>query len=470
MRAPLLVLLATLAVVTPAGAARAGEPGGGGPVPDGLTVERAVELALARHPGVRAARERLRELDAKVREARAAALPTVEGRASTVRNRDPGLLNSPNFHSLADSPFFDPSFLRPVPVTTYDWRVAIDQVVWSFGKIREGIRASRVLVEKAREEIRQEEADVARDAVVALYDLALAWERLAVLAAERASREQEVGRARDLLDAGAGTRLALLQARAALAGLAPRELEVRGEIARARARLAEALGLPGGTPPDPAEGLLDGVALPPPPPLSALLSAVDRRPEIRALAEEGRALAIQRRATRADLLPELKFSGTLGVRTIWQDSLADPDYRSWDAGIFLSWTLADGGRTRAVLDGIRSRERQNLLERERVRGEVARDLASALADYRQARAAVAAARESVAAAEEARRVAAEERRWGAATHLELLEADRALTEAHFQRLGALHDAAVALAELRALLGILPGAPLPGTAPPPGGSR
>jgi len=438
--------------------------------PSDLTPERVVAIALERHPGLRAVRERLRELDAKVREARAAALPTVEGRASGVRNRDPGLLNSPNFHSLADSPFFDPSFLRPIPVTTYDWRIAVDQVLWSFGRVRAGIRASRVLVEKTREEIRQEEADVARDAVVALWDLALARERLAVLAAERAAREEDVARARDLLDAGAGTRLALLQAKAALAGLVPRELEARGEIDRARARLAEALGLPADTPLEPAPGLLEKVELPPSPPLSALLALAGGRPEIRALAEEGRALAIQRRATRADLFPELKFSGSLGIRTIWEDSLADPDYRSWDAGIFLSWTLADGGRTRAVLDGIRSRERQNRLERERLRGEVERDLASALADYRRARAAATAARESVAAAEEARRVAFEERRWGAATQLELLEADRTLTEARFQRLDALHDAAVALAELRALLGLMPDAPLPGVTAPGGETR
>ena len=466
MRTPLVVLFAALL----AGSALAADPPGSVLDPAGLTPDRVVALALARHPGLLATRERLRELDAKVREARAAAFPTVEGRASGVRNRDPGLLNSPNFHSLADSSFFDPSFLRPIPVTTYDWRIAVDQVLWSFGKIREGIRASRVLVDKTREEIRQEEADVARDAVVALYDLALARERLAVLAAERSSREEEVTRAQDLLDAGAGTRLALLQAKAALAGLAPRELEARGEIDRARARLAEALGLPADTPLEPADGLLERVELPPPPALADLLAAVAGRPEIRALAEEGRALEIQRRATRAELLPELKFSGSFGIRTIWEDSLADPDYRSWDAGIFLSWTLADGGKTRATIDGIRSRERQNRLERERVRGEVERDLASALADYRRARGAAVAARESVAAAEEARRVAVEERRWGAATQLELLEADRTLTEACFQRLGALHDAAVALAELRALLGLLPGDPLPGTVETGGETR
>ncbi len=215
------------------------------------------------------------------------------------------------------------------------------------------------------------------------------------------------------------------------------------------------------TPDAVAPDLLPRVELPPPPPLEELLDATRSRPELLALAEEGRALELQRRATRADVLPELKFSGSWGIRTIWTDSLADPDYRSWNAGLFLSWTLSDGGRTRAAMDGLASRIRQNALERERVRGEVERDVASALADYERARRAARAARESVAAAEEARRVAAEERRWGAATQLEVLEADRTLTEARFQRLAALHDAAVALAELRALLGLLPGDPLPG---------
>ena len=89
-------------------------------------------------------------------------------------------------------------------------------------------------------------------------------------------------------------------------------------------------------------------------------------------------------------------------------------------------------------------------------GEIARDLVAAMEDYERAREAAAAAAEAMEQAEEARRVAVEQRTWGAATMIEVLEAERILTETRFQRLEAVHDALAALAELHFLVGILPG--------------
>ncbi|HHN73925.1 MAG TPA: hypothetical protein ENK10_01725, partial [Acidobacteria bacterium] len=92
-------------------------------------------------------------------------------------------------------------------------------------------------------------------------------------------------------------------------------------------------------------------------------------------------------------------------------------------------------------------------------GEIERDLARAVANYHRARMAASAAEESVSLAEETLRVAEANHAWGAATTLDLLLGHQNLRTARFERLTAVHDALVALAEIHALVGRLPFQPL-----------
>ena len=431
----------------------------------------AIPLAVENHPSVREQRERVVELEAQIREARSAALPLVEADARTQRVRDPALLNSPNFSGVGDVDFdstIDPALaplielfafdLDPIAVTNYYYGLRVEQTLYAFGKIGTGIRAAKVLREERQLMIHEAEIDAARNALVALYGLALADSEAEVLAATRVSREKQVQQAEDFLEIGTGTRLQLLQARAALSALRPREIEAEGAIARARAALNESIGRPPLAPVEAAAGLLEVDALPDPPGIERLVELGVSRPEFRAYAVERDALALQRKATRAELLPEISFAGSYGISTIFSDELTNNDFASWDAGIYLTWKLFDGYETRARAQQVASRRRQNELLEERRRGEVARDAVSALEEYRRAREAMSAAIVAVRQAEETLRVAEEESRWGAATTLDVLEAQRTLSDARFQRYQAVHDALRARADLSQLVGLLPGTP------------
>ena len=435
-----------------------------------VTPELAVRMAIADHPDVAEQRERAVELESQIDQARARALPSFEGTVSIDRTRDPVLLNSPNFSDLAGTDTggdgtvdpivaritelfrFDPT---PISVTTYYYGVSVEQTLYSFGRIEAGIRAAEVLRNQRREEIDDAALEAARNALVALYDLALEEQRREVLRAERASRERQVARARDFLEVGAGTKLQLLQAEAALAGLRPREIAIDGNIERARTALNEALGRPALAAVAAAPGLLDRTELPEPPPLAELIERGQKRPELQALAVEREALALQAQATRAELLPEITLNGSWGIRTIFTSELANTQFAAWNAGVFLRWKLFDGLDARSRVRQIESQRRQNELRERSRAGVVAREIVGQHAAYRQARQAAVAAIDAVAQAEEALRVAEEEARWGAATELEVLEAQRTLTEARFQRIEAVHDALVALAELDRLAGRLP---------------
>jgi outer membrane protein TolC len=429
-----------------------------------LTPREAIDRALDSHPSLLGQRERLEENRHRIAEAFSAAWPQVDGHVSAVRNRDPGFLNTPGFDGLENLPTPPPDglsldFLLPVPVTTYDYRISVEQLLYSFGKVGKGIEAAKTAREQARFEVRDVEIQVARGAVLACYALARAEARMEVLAAERSSLERQRRQAEDFLEIGTGTRLQVLQAQAALSALKPRELGAMGEIQNARAALNQAIGRSPLAPVAVDAGLLDRAVLPDIPSVEDLVTASGLRPDLQALGENRKVLGLLREIEGTNRLPEFKLSGSYGYRAIETENLFNYDYASWNVGLYLDWHLFDGRRTRARTRQLESQRKQNEWNARNLQSQAASNLVIAVESYKQARDTVEAAEEAIDQAEEAHRVAEEARRWGAATMLEVLEAERILAEVRFQRLDAIHAALGSLAEIHFLVGTLPLEPL-----------
>lgn len=447
--APILLLFA--AAWIPAGAGEPARPEAA------LSLEEAVDIALHSHPVLAAERERLNELKAQVREAWSAALPVVDASASGVRSQNPGFLNSPNFDDFAGG--FDPSFLQPVPVTLFDYGISLEQTVYAFGKVSKAVQAARMEQDRVGLVVRGIELQIARDAALACFELARADARILVLQAERESREAQVRQALDYLEIGTGTRLQYLQAKAALASLKSREIAARGEREIAALDLNRALGHDPTTRVQIEAALLSGDGLADLPESTALLKAAMARVDLLALEKEREVLGKLRGIEKASHLPELNFSGRFGFQAIEAGNLTDMDYQNWSAGMFFEWNLYDGGATAARVRQIESRRARSLLDSEDRKGQIARDLLVGIQRYGSAREAVEAARDAVLEAEEALRVATASRQWGAATTLDVLEAERVFTEVRFQELDAVSTARKALVEIRNLVGLMPYEPL-----------
>jgi outer membrane protein len=425
---------------------------------DALVVDDvlAVEIALRDYPGLARERERTREEGFRTKEAWSAVYPKIDARASFVQRQDPAFGQQPGFENLPGAGDLPPEFFEPVKSETWDYRLAVDQLLYSFGKVGKGIKAARANEKQVGFGLRDQELVVARNAALATYALARAEVRIAVIEAEKASLERQVRQAKDFLEIGTGTRLQLLQAQAALSALRPREIEAEGRLESSRAALNEALGRMPLGPISVIPNFLRDAELPDLPPLDRLVELAAARADLQALAQNRDVLSKLRGVEKANHLPEIKFLGSYGVRTFRTETLFDNEFVAWDAGVYLEWNLFDGFATRSRVRQIDSQVRQSQYQTRTRQGELARDLVAAMEDYERAREAGEAAREAIEQAEEARRVAVEQRTWGAATMIEVLEAERILTETRFQRLEAVHDALVALAELHYLVGILPG--------------
>jgi len=427
---------------------------------EALSLSLAVEYALEANPDVQRAREQIDEFDLMVRQARAEAFPQVDANVAVVRTRDPGLRNSPFFSRLLEGPDpVPPEALAPFFFTNYLWRFDVSQSVYSFGRVTNAMKAARDELGGIRMDVREKENEISRDVARACYGFLLARRRLEVLESERAARERQLQNVRDRFELQDATRLDLLRAEVTLANLRPEILSAENDVRVAVALVNDALGRPVDMPlvvevPLEAPERIPSVAEP----AALMLVALENRPRFLRYGVDRRVLEDRVGITRAAIRPAIDATASYGINTYAFDNLSDLAFRSWSFGVSMRWTLFDGLRTPSEIGALRSQVTQSRREEESFRSELALELERSSGNWRRALEAIEVASMAVEQAREAERVAEESFRWGAATTLDLLESARSLREAEFNQAQAAHDALVALAELKFLVGFRADAP------------
>lgn len=435
--------------------------GGSQAIPDeALTLTTAVEYALNANPEVLRAREQLNEFDQVVRQARSEALPQLDGTISILTTRDPGLSNSPYFSRIIEGgEVIPPEALLPFQFTNYIWRFDFEQPIYSFGRVSNALQAAKDELRGVRLDVQEVENRISRDVARACYGFLLARQRLEVLHSERAARERQLEYVQVRFELEDATRLDLLQAQVTLANLRPEILAAENDVEVAIAVVNDALGRPMDSPLDIDVPLV----LPEPMPVVAdpgelLRIAALHRPEFLRFSADQRVLEDQVGVTRANTLPEITANASFGINTFGLENLSRFGFRSWSLGFGFQWKIFDGFQTSAEIGALRSRTTQSRFDERSFRSELSLELERARGTWKRALEAVEVGVIAVEQAGEAQRVAEESFRYGAATTLDVLESARALREAQFNLAQAAHEALVALAELKFLVGFRADAP------------
>lgn len=435
--------------------------------PDGtltLDLQRAIEIALERNPALRAEIERLDEVAAGIEEARADALPQIALNASWSRSRNPAFLNNPDFEEIVRQ--FPEGSFEPSVQELYSTSVAVEQALFTFGKIRAAVELARLaggVVDAQVEAARLETALVAAEA----YYQALAARRaVTVVEAQQGARQAALDVVEARYDIGEATRLERLRSRSSLAQLGPLLAERRGDVEVAASRLRVALGLPPGVElvlPDEAGDLAAG--LEPPRGLEALLDvALDSRPELADLALQRQALGMQQEVIRADGRPRIDFDGYYGRQVRLPENLDDPLYADWLLSVGLSWEFFDGGRRKGQIAQLESQRQRLGWQLRDLENRVVLEIETALARYRAALAGLEAAEIAAETAREAARVAAATYREGVTLQADLLDAQQREVEAEIQLIDAAYTARLEAARLERAIGRYPTAAIEGTEP------
>jgi HAE1 family hydrophobic/amphiphilic exporter-1 len=318
----LLVLLHGIPSVGPP-AAEAADPA----AVEFLTLDEALRTAVANNRDVAKAKELQRFLEGKYVEERAAALPQFLATAEALRAWDESQL----------------LFGAPPAINRYTAQVGVSQPLYSSGAVAAGIRAAGKGLATADDRLRIARHVVLRDVYTAFHDILLGREMNRIATEDRAQKARHLDEARKKYAAGTATDYDILAAEVALRNTEPAVVRTENSIRTVRERLRFLLGRERSE--VDAEGDLSVVVADPPEYGKALETAVEHRPELfdlrhrQGVAQELLVIA------RTGILPRLDFRGALG----WQEiafGVDDVAGKTWSAGVFATWPLFDGLRTR----------------------------------------------------------------------------------------------------------------------------
>jgi outer membrane protein TolC len=406
----------------------------------------AVAQALAANPNVKLSLEQIALLEGRIVEERAAALPDISWNTLAMRSRDPGLLNSPNFDE------FPPEFrdaLRPLPGNAFSTTADVRQTLFSFklGKALEAARTARNAGEQDTQRARQL---TALDAIRAYNQLLFSLEQLRVIRTNVQSKQTHVDYARNRRAAGVATELEVLRAEVDLENARAEALRAENEVAGARALLNTVMLRPTSTPVVPTDSLavvpfaaeFD----------AAVKEALVARPELQLLRTQERVQSLLIDVAAADAKPNIDFNGSYGFAVRRPKNLFDPDFSRWSASINLKVPLFDGWRTKGRVAQATAQRNTVTQQIAALENQVRLDVQSAFDALALADRTIQAAELNVAQARRASEMTEANYKLGAATQLDVVDAQQSLRQAENIRNQALYTHANARATLRFVMG------------------
>jgi outer membrane protein TolC len=433
--------LRSLALAGAVGLAVLPAPVGGQPLPriDGpLTLEQAVDLALAKSLRVKAAGADARTAASMQREALAPFWPQLSAN---------GYLNDqrmgPNVYTSAGN-----TMARNYQVFSADRnRDANFTAMYSLfagGRDYYGYQAATRRAEAARESLRGTEVDVAMQARLDYLAALREAENVQVTTDLLGSIDERLRVTRELLDAGRVPRYYVLRDEAERANAAQMDAMARSRAELAIVSLKTTLGVDLAsdvTLSDRLEYTPVSVSID-----EGVREASQRQPDLRAALKQREAAAAEVRAAYGNYFPQVSLSYMYDWA--WMKARAEPSSSAdgYSVGLVVTLPLFDGFLRENALKTARAKLDRAVQGEGLVRQQIAKDVNQAVLILRAAETAVDASRRGLDQAEEDFRVVKERFESGRGVQLEILDAQAAVTRARFNAVNALaeYQSAVAM--------------------------
>ena len=406
-----------------------------------LSFADAVRLASGEVPVVALATLRTSEADARVRQARAALLPSASVGGfwlnRTFNSRSIGI-SFPGVPELIG------------PFNNYDARVSASQTLFDWSSVRR-VRAAGAQADGSRAERGVTVEGSVLTAAVAYVRAVRAQAVVAARQADSAIAAELVGLAEAQRAAGVSPAIDVTRARAQLATAQGLLLVAQNQLDRGRIDVTRALGLDPATPLTFTDSLAPslGASAIPERRDSAVGAALANRPEL--LAEQARAAAARQTgsAIRAERLPRLELAGDYGVN----GPTAPRAIATRDITLQVSVPILDGFRREARLDEQDAVVRESQVREADLRRQIAAEVDAALLDLASAQAQQAVAREQLRLAESELSQSRERFTAGVAGNIDVITAQAGLIRARDTEIDARFAAATARISLARAAGV-----------------
>ena len=406
-----------------------------------LSFADAVRLASGEVPVVALATLRTTEADARVRQARAALLPSASLGGfwlnRTFNSRSIGI-SFPGIPELIG------------PFNNYDARFSASQTLFDWSSVKR-VRAAGAQADGSR-------AERGTTVEASVLTAALAYVRAVRAQSVVGARQADSGIAAELVGlaeaqraAGVSPAIDVTRAQAQLARAQGLLLVAKNQLDRGRIDVARALGLDPATPLAFSDSLAPslGAADVPVQRDSGLAIALANRPEL--LAEAARAAAARQTgsAIRAERLPRIEVAGDYGVN----GPTAPRSIATRDITLQVSVPILDGFRREARLDEQDAVVRESQVREADLRRQIAAEVDAALLDLGSAEAQQLVAREELRLAESELSQARERFKAGVAGNIDVITAQVGLVRARDTEIDARFAAATARISLARAAGV-----------------
>jgi len=435
------VLIVVLSVTIPlAGAAQA---------PTGpLDLSEAVRLALLRNPEVLIAVEQLEELQGRIQEVRSEAYPELRFQGFGSRWRDPSFLNSGSFDDVP--PEFK-NALIPRAINLFDVGIGLKQPLYTAGKIRNGIR----LAEEGQKEKEAALEAVRRGMVYkvfeAFHDLLLAQENVAVLLETRDQLRRHLDLARKRFALGVATEIDVLRSEVNLANTDPELIRAQNQVRLSRSALNNLIVVDLENPTQ-IVGRLEHRSWKAPPVSQLSAQAMEVLPEImesrRKLNEARLLLAL----AQAENKLSVDLEANLGMSSRSAGNFFNTDYSRWNVKVNFRLPFYDGGRKAGLVVQASSRVRSSEQALAQLENGVKFEIKGAYDAMQASAEAIEAARLNVAQAVKVLTMMQANYEYGAATTLDVVDSQAALTVARNSEINATYFYEMAKARLKLAAG------------------
>lgn len=400
-----------------------------------LTLAECAAIALANNPQLAAAAHGLQAAQARVGQAKAAQQFTFD--ANLVRTQQGPVVS----FTMPDPQTGQLQSVDISPDHRTDLTINMNKVLYAGGRLKAGVRIARQGVEVAQAEVAKARQEVALRGAEAYLGLLKAQELRTVAEQAVAQAQEHLRLAQVNLEAGTVARYDVLRAEVEVANAQEQLVAAQNGVELAKAALNTAMGRPPDTPLEIVP--LEPEIAPAPAFEESRERAFAQRPELAALA---RNIAIARESitvAQAGTRPTLALQGTYHK----QPSTAFSEDYNWNVSVAVSMPIWDGGQARAGAQEARESVRQLQQTYELTRQAIELEVKQALLDIEAARQRIETTATAVTQAEESLRVARVRYEAGVSTHVELTDAELALTLARTNRVNALYDYALARVRL-----------------------
>lgn len=404
-----------------------------------LTPQTAAELAVQRSPDLAISEQDIAAAWASVRLAESQRGVRVQAQASYTRMGPTQSLTLPESMGGGEISFTSPE--------SHIETLAVTKPLYLGERDRYARQAARAGVQAAEHSFQAGVVSIAVTAREAVFAL-LRFQQLSLVSERRVTAIAEHLRiSRAMFEAGTTARFEVVQAETELAQAKGDLVAAQTSVAKQKAFVAQLLTVPQGTEIIAEEGVPAAV---PDGDLHRLIAtAIAERAELDALQAAVRAQQANLRLARANDKPSVAVQGNLNRQT----ANAASSELNWNVSVGLTKPIYQGGETRARVDAAKASLRTAELDLERVEQQIALQVSQALLSLQQAREQLQVAQQGEVEAQERARIALVRFQNGVGLGVEVIDAQTALAAAQTNVANARYDLQVAVASLRAALGL-----------------